>query len=117
MKRYSVTLLFQFRFHEETRKIKKRLCESRIIIVRAKNAFFALKKAKKYAKQAEYTAANYAGDDYSCEFIGITDMLHLGIECREEEVWYAMMWKIEPMERKEKLILSDEELLKRQCVQ
>jgi len=117
MKRYSVTLLFQFRFHEDTHKRKKRLCESRTIIVYAKNAFFALKKAKKYGKQEEFTATNDAGQNYSLEFIGITDMLRLGIECGEEEVWYHFKNMIEPMERKDKITLSDDEVLRSQSVQ
>jgi len=88
-----------------------------MIIVHAKNAFFALKKANKYGKQAEFTADNYAGKVYSFEFIGITDMLYLYKGFGDEMVWYDMMMKIEPMERKEKLVLSDEDLLKKTCAQ
>jgi hypothetical protein len=43
-------------------------------------------------------------------------MLHLGMESSSNEVWYDIVTLLEPMERKNKLIPSDKQLLANEAV-
>ena len=88
MNRYSAKMLFQFRADlGEGRSNVMRLCEERIVVIPAKDASSALRKAKAYGKNAEM---KFEGTETSYpnyfEFVGITDLLELGIETEPEEV-------------------------------
>lgn len=111
MKRFAIVLLFQYLQRTSSGFCSKRMCEKRIINVYAKNGVSALKKAKQYAKKAEFENINEFGNEYFFQFVGITDIQHLGIECSEEEVWYDVFYMLTPMERKDRLIPTDENLL------
>jgi hypothetical protein len=111
MKRYAFKLLFQYLICFEKKYDKKRLCEISIINLEARNAKTALKKVKRYAKEREHDYFNDAGSHVFFQFVGIVDMIRLGIECGPNEVWYDIVTLLEPMERKEKLTLSDEQLI------
>ena len=112
MKRYSAKMLFQFRADlGEGRSNVMRLCEVRIIVISAKNATSALRKAKKYGKNAEMT---FEGSETSYpnyfEFVGITDLLELGIETGPEEVWYDIVTMKQPSERRDKIVPEESQL-------
>ncbi len=86
--RYAARLLFQFRVMANGNPGVRRLCEDRIIVVRALGARSALAKARARGKAAEYRHRNPSGDPLFFEFVGVTDLLELGVECEPDEVWY-----------------------------
>lgn len=112
MQRYSAKMLFQFRADlGEGRSNVMRLCEERIIVIPAKDASSALRKAKAYGKKAEM---KFEGSETSYpnyfEFVGITDLLELGIETDPEEVWYDIVTLKQPSERRDRLIPPESQL-------
>lgn len=105
MKRYSAKLLFQFRADlGKGRSDTMRRCEERIIVLSARGAESALRKAKRYGKSEEFDAQSEAGNPIYFEFIGVTDLLELGPECEPNEVWYDIVTMKLPSERRDKLI-------------
>jgi len=105
MKRYSAKLLFQFRADlGKGRSDTIRRCEERIIVLSARGAESALRKAKQYGKRKEFDAEAEAGNPIYFEFIGVTDLLELGPECGPDEVWYDIVLRKLPSERRDKLI-------------
>jgi len=44
------------------------------------------------------------------EFVGVTDLLKLGLECEADEVWYDIVQKLKPMERRRELVPPPERL-------
>jgi hypothetical protein len=109
-KRYAAKLLFQFRVGRAESN-RRRVCEERIIILQASSARRALSAAKRCGKTAQLTYRNVDWRRVQFEFVGVLDLLHLGRECDEIEVWYDIKEMIEPMERRSKLLPSDLELL------
>ena len=81
-----------------------RRCEERIIVLPARNAASALKKAKAYGKREEFDGKAEAGNPLYFEFVGVMDLLELGTETQAEEVWYDIVTRKQPSERREKLI-------------
>ena len=111
MKRYSAKLLFQFRAdlgkgHSDT----MRRCEERIVVLSARGAESALRKAKTYGKNEEFDARAEAGNPIYFEFIGVTDLLELGSKCDPNEVWYDICTRKLPSERRDKLIPKEGDL-------
>ena len=109
-RRYAARLLFQFRVMVNGNPGVRRLCEDRIIVLRAPGARAALAKAKLRGRAAEYQHPNADGTPVFFEFIGVTDLLELGAECEPDEVWYDIVQKVKPMERRSKLIPPPERL-------
>jgi hypothetical protein len=112
MQRYSAKMLFQFRADlGDGRSNIMRLCEERIIVISAKDASSALRKAKAYGKKAEmkFDGSETSYPNYF-EFVGITDLLELGIETDPEEVWYDIVTLKQPSERRDKLIPHESQL-------
>ena len=111
MKKYSAKLLFQFRADLGGGKSDTmRRCEERIILLSARNAQSALRKAKAHGKRSELEGTAEAGNPILFEFIGVMDMIEVGIECEPEEVWYEYRFRKLPMERKDRFIPPEEEL-------
>lgn len=112
--RYAAKLLFQFRVEVggEPASRNRRICEERIILFTARGDKEALRKAKARGHAGQHHFLNDHGQTVWFEFIGVRDLLHLGAECNADEVWYEIHEMINPMERKEKLIPPDDELLK-----
>src|SRR5438093_10517425 len=108
--RYAARLLFQFRVMVNGDPGVRRLCEDRIILVRARGARSALAKAKAHGKAAQYHYRNSSVSRVFFEFVGVTDLLRLGVECGADEVWYDIVQKIKPMERRRELIPPSERL-------
>jgi len=90
MHRYSAKLLFQFRV-DHTREGDRRTCEERIITYTAPSAEVALTYAKENGLGAVTNYANEEGQTVYFEFVGVLDLLELGIECEPEEVWYDVV--------------------------
>ena len=112
MKRYSAKLLFQHRADYGNGKSDiMRRCEERLIVLSARNAESALRKAKTHGSKAEFSGDEEMGNpDFRFEFIGVMDLLEIGIECEPDEVWYDISIRKLPMEQKEKLIPPEEKL-------
>jgi len=108
--RYAAKLLFQYRVMVDGKPNKKRTCEERVIVVTAQAADEALMKAKAYGKAEKLTYKNNDGNPVHFELVGILDLLHLGLECEDEEVWYDITERLEPMERRKKIIPPERKL-------
>lgn len=105
--RFAAKLLFQFRVFVDGKPGKQRICEERIVVLRAKSTQHALVKAKAKGKTAQHRYKNTDGNPVKFEFIGVMDLRLLGIECDEEEVWYDIVKRLQPSERKKSLIPTD----------
>ena len=103
-KRFAATLLFQFRVVIKGNSGKLRVCEKRIINFIAQGARHALDKARKAGRAAEYRYKNLSGHPVRFEFVGLLDLMELGVECGPDEVWYDIITMERPMERRQKLI-------------
>ena len=90
MNRYSAKLLFQFRVDDKLEG-DSRTCEERIITFMAPSAEVALIYAKEKGRDAVTDYANEEGQSVYFEFVGVLDLLELGIECEPEEVWYDVV--------------------------
>jgi Domain of unknown function (DUF4288) len=109
-KRYAAKLLFQFRVVVNNRSGKRRFCEERIIVLMASHTKSALALAKQRGIQCEYSYDNDEGNHVYFEFIGLLDLIELGIECSDDEVWYEIKEKILPSERRDKLLPPETKL-------
>lgn len=103
MSRYAAKLLFQFRFGTGSDDIFRKI-ERRIVVFKAEDADRAYSLAEKYAKNEEYDFVNDDGSKVFFEFVGVEDLMHLGLEADEHEVWYEIGRMKTPMERAETLI-------------
>ena len=107
-RRYAVRLLFQFRTEKKGKVNQKRLCEDRIV------TFYETEKkllrcAAQYAAKSQFDYISEDGSHVYFEFVGITGLVDM--TCYDEnQVWANVFPILKPMERKEKLTLSDEEL-------
>ena len=110
-KRYAAKLLFQYRVIVNGKSSTRRVCEERIILFDEGSDRKALGYAKIKGRRAENTYRNLRGDRVAFEFIGVRDLIQLGLECDPDEVWYDIKEMISPMERRSQLIPSDQRLL------
>lgn len=109
-RRYAAKLLFQFRVVVDGDDGVMRTCEERILVLRASSARKALAMAKRRGREARKRWWNEAGDPVHFEFVGVLDLLHLGEECDEDEVWYDIVRRKQPMERAAELVPAEAEL-------
>ncbi|PYM68489.1 MAG: hypothetical protein DME11_00250, partial [Candidatus Rokuibacteriota bacterium] len=72
--RYAAKLLFQFRVVVNGDPGARRLCEERIVVLRAPNARAALAKANARGRAARYRYRNPSGNPVFFEFVGVTDL-------------------------------------------
>ena len=110
MKRYAAKLLFQFRVTVAGDSGKRRTCEERIIVLNARSAAQALVQAKRCGGSNQYRYKNSDDNPVHFEFVGVMDLLELGPECAAGEVWYDIVTRVRPMERRKKLIPPESEL-------
>lgn len=108
--RYAAKLLFQYRVVADGSSNVMRTCEERIVLFMAPTARSALTLAKKHGKSAQHRYKNGAGGLVHFEFVGIMDLLHLGAECEEGEVWYEISQRKLPMERAGTILPKEGEL-------
>lgn len=108
--RFAAKLLFQYRVVSGGESNVMRLCEERIILIRAPTARKALSLAKRRGKAAQHRYRNDAGGLVHFEFVGLMDLLHLGGECDDDEVWYDITQRKLPMERAASILPPEDEL-------
>jgi len=102
--RWAAKLLFQWRVCRARRALKRRLCEERIIVFSSRSAKDALKHAERAGKHGLFKYRTAPGEEVFFEFIGVMDLLQLGVECGPEEAWYEIVERLHPMERRRQLI-------------
>jgi uncharacterized protein DUF4288 len=107
--RYAAKLLFQFRV-VSAKPAVRRLCEERIIVFRAKGRAAALAEAKRRGRVGEHAYRNNLGQPVYFELVGILDLLELGSEYRQDEVWYDLVERVRPMERRREIVPSEASL-------
>jgi hypothetical protein len=110
LRRYSASLLFQFRVMVGGSPGKRRLCEKRIIHFRSTDGRSALGHAKKRGQEAAHYYKNMKGNSVFFEFIGVQELICCDAACERDEVWYEMIELLKPMERKRKLIPLESKL-------
>ena len=108
--RFAAKLLFQFRVVVDGESGVMRLCEERILLLRAPTAREALAAAKRRGKRAQHRYTNDAGNAVFFEFVGLMDLLELGVECEEDKVWYTITQRKLPMERAAAILPAESEL-------
>jgi hypothetical protein len=108
--RYAAMLLFQFRVVTATVSNKRRLCEKRLILLTAPNGRTALRAAKRRGREAQHSYLNEDGGRVWFEFVGVLDLVHLGVECEPDEVYYQLCRLTEPMERRATLLPPESRL-------
>lgn len=104
LSRYAAKLFFQFRVVVNGDSGIRRLCEERMIVFWAKSARSALAEAKRRGRAAQHRYRNDEGNPVHFEFVGVMDLLELGVECDSDEVWYDIVERVKPMERKAQLL-------------
>lgn len=108
--RYAAKLLFQFRVTVDGDDGVMRTCEERIVVLRATHARDALARAKRYGRKAQHAYRNDDGNPVRFEFVGVLDLQLLGFECDEDEVWYDIVTRKQPMERAAVLLPAESSL-------
>jgi hypothetical protein len=102
--RFAAKLLFQFRVVFKGRSNQRRLCEERILVIGASSAEIAHRIALRKGRKSEHHYENNGGGMVHVEFVGILDLMHLGVECDPDEVWYDFRRVLLPKERASRLI-------------
>ena len=102
---FSAKLLFQFRVVVSRKNNSRRLCEERIVSFKAQSTEDAWNTANNFGRAGEHKYRNHAGNTVNFEFIGIIELLHLGVEMSgPQEVWYDLVERVKPSERKSTFI-------------
>lgn len=109
-RRYAAKLLFQFRVVVDGNDGVMRTCEERILVLRAPSARKALAMAKRRGREARGRWRNSDGNPVHFEFVGVLDLLCLDPECDEDEVWYDIVCRKQPMERAADLVPKEADL-------
>jgi len=109
-KRFAAKLLFQFRVVIDGDSGKRRLCEERIVLLNATNGKAALREAKNKGRAARYKYKNSDGNPVNFEFVGVLELLCLDPACETDEVWYEIVERVLPMEKKRRLIQPKKKL-------
>jgi len=107
MARYAVKLLFDWNPDPLTGSRVMRLSEERIIVFTARSARAAVERAKRLGRQGEL---RYDGG-LRLRFVGVLQLMELGVECAEGEVWWEFRRRRRAKERARALIPAEKALL------
>jgi hypothetical protein len=86
MARYAAKLLFDWNPDPTTGGRVMRLSEERIVVFPARSARASLVKAKRLGREAELRYDS----GHRLRFVGILQLMELGVECAEGEVWWEL---------------------------
>ena len=109
-KKYAAKLLYQYEAVNPRLRGQRRLCEESTILIHARSAKEALRRAKRHARRRYFTFRTVNGLKVGFQFVGVRDLMRLGIECEPDEVWYDIVHLVRPMERRAKLIPREADL-------
>jgi hypothetical protein len=107
--RFAAKLLFQFRYEDDAPG-GFRTAEERIVLLFGHGASAAYSAAQRKGRSANYSYLNDAGGRVYFEFVGITDLMNLGPETDDDEVWYDIRRMKDPMQRRGELIPDKQSL-------
>lgn len=111
---YGAKLLFQWRVVENGKPKRRRLCEERVVLIRARSPGAALAEAKRYgAKEAFKDPQDRPrGRRVYFEFVGVMDLDDMLTDFTEHptEVWYELRERVQPMERRDKLLVPEDRM-------
>ena len=107
MRRFSTKLLFEW---VPSVPPKRCLCEERLVTFRAHSSRDALAKAKRLGRQGEFTYREQDGGRGRFQFLGILDLMELGVEAGANEVWWDVYQRLEPSRRRTKLLPPERRL-------
>lgn len=79
-RRYAATLLFQWRVVVASNSGARRLCERRIINLYQRSPRTAVYAATRHGRNAEFRYENADGNPVLFEFVGVTDLIEVGVE-------------------------------------
>lgn len=108
---YAAKLLFQFRVETKRKRYARRVCEERVILMRARSAKQALSKAKRYGAAESFTDAR-EGRRIFFELVGVVDLDTVFADFDEDptEVWYELRERLRPMERRRELLVEEKHM-------
>lgn len=110
MKRYAAKLLSEYQVLVEGVAGKRRICVETIVLIAAGSARGALVKAKARGARGNLRYQNDEGNPVRLEFVGVMELLELGIECASDEVWFEVKKRVANSERRKRLIPPESEL-------
>ncbi len=105
MNRYAAKLLFQWNAMPGGRVSSRRVSEERIVNFRAASPRAALAKAKSMGKQGSFRSGSIR-----FQFVGILQLMELGIESGPGEVWWELSYRSRPLERRGKILPREKDL-------
>jgi hypothetical protein len=79
------------------------MCEERIIVLRATSPRAALAKAKRLGREAQFKA-RFNDRPARLKFIGVLQLLELGIGTEHNEVWWELRRRLLPLERRSRIL-------------
>lgn len=106
MARYAVKLLFDWNPDPVTGSRVVRLSEERIVVFTARSARAALERGKRLGRQGEL---RYDGG-LRLRFVGVLQLMELGVECADGEVWWEFRRRRRAKERVRALIPAEKTL-------
>jgi hypothetical protein len=101
---YGAKLLFEFCVLTNGRAAARRLCEERIVLVPGGSAADAARAAQRQGRANQARYRNPLGQPVAFRFVGVLDLIELGIGCEPNEVWWAFTTRVRPMERRNQII-------------
>jgi hypothetical protein len=107
---YSAKLLFQFRVMVDSSSGIRRICEERIVTFSATDGRAALREAKQRGRAAQHRYKNSDGKPVYFEFVGVMELLRLDPACDADEVWYDIIDRVRPMERRASILPQESQL-------
>jgi hypothetical protein len=108
--RYAAKLLFEFRVMVDGLPAVRRTCEERIIVFPAPHGRAALREAKRRARAAQHRYKNNHGNPVHFEFVGVLELLRLDPVCESDEVWYDIVERVRPSERRTSIVPRERNL-------
>ena len=106
MARYATKLLFDWYPDPVTGNRVMRLSEERIVVFAARSARTAVERARRLGKQAELRYDS----GHRLRFVGILQLMELGVECAPGEVWWESRRRRRAKERAKTLVPAEKTL-------
>ena len=106
MARYAAKLLFDWNPDPITGGRVMRLSEERIVVFPARSARAAVVKAKRLGREAELRYDS----GHRLRFVGILQLMELGFESAEGEVWWELRRRRRAKERAKALLPAERDL-------